>query len=103
MGMLIFYNKNYEIYNVCIATIINIYLYTIFKHDAWFSFILNQIFSGNVRENILFGKEYDEERYNEIVHVCALKDDLKQLPYGDMSEVGDRGNSLSGGQKVSAG
>ena len=34
------------------------------------------------------------------MRVCALKDDLKQFPYGDMTEVGDRGNSLSGGQKV---
>jgi ATP-binding cassette subfamily C (CFTR/MRP) protein 4 len=53
-----------------------------------------------VRQNILFGLELDEERYNEVVKVCALEDDFKQLPHGDKTIVGERGVALSGGQKA---
>jgi len=58
------------------------------------------IFAGNLRQNILFGLPYDESRYNETVRVCALEEDLKQLPYGDFTVVGERGVALSGGQKA---
>mgnify|MGYP002623134508 CR=1 FL=1 len=58
------------------------------------------IFSGTLRENILFGKEYDETRYNEVVKGCSLESDLKQFPNGDLSEIGERGINLSGGQKA---
>jgi hypothetical protein len=53
-----------------------------------------------VRQNIIFGHTYDEDRYNEIIQVCALEEDLKQFPHGDKTVVGERGISLSGGQKV---
>ncbi|KAM5207793.1 LOW QUALITY PROTEIN: ATP-binding cassette sub-family C member 12 [Hipposideros larvatus] len=56
------------------------------------------IFHGNVRENILFGENYNHHRYQHMVRVCALQDDLSSLPYGD-HEVGERGLNLSGGQK----
>ncbi len=52
-----------------------------------------------MRENITFGKEYSEERYNKVVHACALRQDFEQLAYGDMTEVGEGGINLSGGQK----
>lgn len=58
------------------------------------------IFGGNVRQNILFGNEFEETRYNEVVRVCALEDDFKQLPHGDNTLVGERGTALSGGQKA---
>jgi ATP-binding cassette subfamily C (CFTR/MRP) protein 4 len=58
------------------------------------------IFAGNIRQNILFGLSYDEVRYEKVVQASALLDDFKQLPYGDMTIVGDRGVSLSGGQKA---
>ncbi|KAJ1083483.1 hypothetical protein NDU88_003642 [Pleurodeles waltl] len=57
------------------------------------------IFHGNVRENILFGKEFDKKRYQEAIHVCSLELDLASLPFGDMTEIGERGINLSGGQK----
>ncbi|XP_048402989.1 ATP-binding cassette sub-family C member 12 isoform X4 [Stegostoma tigrinum] len=57
------------------------------------------IFHGNVRENILFGKTYDEERYKKVIEVCSLEQDLKLLPFGDFTEIGERGINLSGGQK----
>nr|UJH94494.1 Ycf1.1 [Starmerella bombicola] len=58
------------------------------------------IFNGSVRENILFGHRYDEELYAETIAACALRDDLAILPEGDDSLVGEKGISLSGGQKA---
>uniref|UniRef100_A0ABI7W7Q2 ATP binding cassette subfamily C member 12 n=1 Tax=Felis catus TaxID=9685 RepID=A0ABI7W7Q2_FELCA len=57
------------------------------------------IFHGNVRENILFGEKYDHQRYQHTVRVCALQKDLSNLPYGDLTEIGERGLNLSGGQR----
>ncbi|XP_075392495.1 ATP-binding cassette sub-family C member 12 isoform X3 [Tenrec ecaudatus] len=57
------------------------------------------IFHGNVRENILFGEKYDHQRYQHTVHVCGLEKDLSSLPYGDLTEIGERGLNLSGGQR----
>ncbi|KAG8235220.1 hypothetical protein J437_LFUL015912 [Ladona fulva] len=58
------------------------------------------MFAGTVRQNILFGQEYDKTRYNHVVKVCALKRDFEQLPHGDATVVGERGVSLSGGQRA---
>ncbi|XP_060041592.1 ATP-binding cassette sub-family C member 12 isoform X2 [Erinaceus europaeus] len=57
------------------------------------------IFHGSVRENILFGEKYDHHRYQHTVRVCALQEDLNSLPYGDLTEIGERGLNLSGGQR----
>jgi len=48
----------------------------------------------NLRENIVFGKDYEEERYNTTVKVCALERDLTLLSHGDMTEIGERGSNL---------
>lgn len=58
------------------------------------------IFFGTVRNNILFGQAYDKQRYSKVVKCCALTTDFKQLPYGDKTIIGDRGASLSGGQRA---
>ncbi|KAK9869789.1 hypothetical protein WA026_003521 [Henosepilachna vigintioctopunctata] len=58
------------------------------------------LFSGSIRQNILFGVEYDKDRYESIIKVCALEHDLKLFPYGDKTLVGERGKILSGGQKA---
>ena len=58
------------------------------------------LFDGTVRQNILFGSPYNEERYKRIVRVCALRTDFEQFPFGDKTLVGDRGVVLSGGQKA---
>ncbi|NWI64440.1 MRP7 protein, partial [Todus mexicanus] len=61
--------------------------------EAWIQFT-------TVRENILFGREYDARLYEEVVEACALSDDLNILPAGDQTEVGENGVTLSGGQKA---
>ncbi|PHH83725.1 hypothetical protein CDD82_3799 [Ophiocordyceps australis] len=58
------------------------------------------ILNATVKENIIFGYRYDDEFYNKTVHACALLDDFSQLPDGDETVVGERGISLSGGQKA---
>mmetsp|Transcript_3880 Transcript_3880/g.5967 ORF Transcript_3880/g.5967 Transcript_3880/m.5967 type:complete len:1464 (+) Transcript_3880:108-4499(+) len=58
------------------------------------------VVNDTLRGNILFGRPYVEERYNEVVSACALLDDLAVLPAGDKTEIGERGINLSGGQKA---
>lgn len=58
------------------------------------------VFAGSVRQNILFGQEYEKERYNSVIKACALATDFEQLPDGDRTIIGERGTSLSGGQKA---
>ncbi|KAI6071753.1 multidrug resistance-associated protein 7 [Aix galericulata] len=53
-----------------------------------------------VRENILFGRDYDARLYEEVLEACALSEDLNILPAGDQTEVGENGVTLSGGQKA---
>lgn len=55
--------------------------------------------NATVRDNIIFGKNYDEELYNKILESCALVTDLKLLSGGDLTEIGEKGINLSGGQK----
>lgn len=58
------------------------------------------IFAATIRQNILFGADFDKKRYAEVVRVCCLEKDMEQFPDGDHTIVGDRGASLSGGQKA---
>uniref|UniRef100_A0A8P0TEF8 Multidrug resistance-associated protein 4 n=1 Tax=Canis lupus familiaris TaxID=9615 RepID=A0A8P0TEF8_CANLF len=58
------------------------------------------VFPGTVRSNILFGKKYEKERYEKVIKACALRKDLQCLEDGDLTVIGDRGATLSGGQKA---
>ncbi|KAF8139844.1 hypothetical protein EV363DRAFT_1444330 [Boletus edulis] len=60
------------------------------------SWILNR----TIRDNIIFHSEFDEERYTSVLLQCALKPDLALMEHGDLTEVGERGVTLSGGQKA---
>ncbi|KAH9166806.1 hypothetical protein EDB89DRAFT_2115743 [Lactarius sanguifluus] len=53
-----------------------------------------------IRDNILFGAAYDEERYNKVIYQCGLQRDLSLFDAGDKTEVGEKGLTLSGGQKA---
>ncbi|KAL8723177.1 MAG: hypothetical protein Q9181_007335 [Wetmoreana brouardii] len=55
--------------------------------------------NATVRDNIVFGKDYQRRWYDEVVDACALRPDLDMLPHGDMTEIGERGITVSGGQK----
>ncbi|KAF2644264.1 hypothetical protein P280DRAFT_228439 [Massarina eburnea CBS 473.64] len=55
--------------------------------------------NATVRENIVFGKEFNNDWYNKVVDACALRPDLDMLPNGDKTEIGERGITVSGGQK----
>ncbi|ERN09249.1 hypothetical protein AMTR_s00149p00037740 [Amborella trichopoda] len=57
------------------------------------------ILSGNVRENILFGRGYDTAKYEETIQACALVKDFELFSNGDLTEIGERGINMSGGQK----
>ena len=58
------------------------------------------LFSGTIRDNILFGEEFVKEKYRSVVQACSLQTDFHQLPKGDMTQIGERGVSLSGGQRA---
>ncbi|KAI1280800.1 Multidrug resistance-associated protein 1 [Halotydeus destructor] len=55
--------------------------------------------NATLRDNILFGKEYDRRKYSNVIRACALKPDIEILPGGDETEIGEKGINLSGGQK----
>uniref|UniRef100_H0WIX5 ATP binding cassette subfamily C member 2 n=1 Tax=Otolemur garnettii TaxID=30611 RepID=H0WIX5_OTOGA len=55
--------------------------------------------NGTIKDNILFGSEMNEKRYQQVLEACALLPDLKMLPGGDLAEIGEKGINLSGGQK----
>ncbi|WWC68420.1 uncharacterized protein I206_102347 [Kwoniella pini CBS 10737] len=64
-----------------------------FSQNSW-------ILSATVKDNIVFGHRFDPTFYEEVLEACALKQDLAILPSGDKTEVGEKGVSLSGGQKA---
>nr|CAD7403346.1 unnamed protein product [Timema cristinae] len=61
--------------------------------DSW-------VFGSTIRQNIVFGSPFDQKRYDEVVAVCALLPDIEQFPQRDMTYIGERGITLSGGQKA---
>ncbi|XP_056643788.1 probable multidrug resistance-associated protein lethal(2)03659 isoform X1 [Diorhabda sublineata] len=58
------------------------------------------LFGGSIRQNILFGQEFDQQKYDEVVRVCALQRDFTLFPHGDRTLAGERGVTLSGGQRA---
>ena len=53
-----------------------------------------------IRNNILFSKPFDEEKYNRVLNLCQLNEDLETFEGKDLTEIGEKGVNLSGGQKV---
>lgn len=61
--------------------------------EAW---VLNE----TIKNNVLFGHAYDEDRYRRVIEACGLARDLELFGAGDQTEVGEKGLTLSGGQKA---
>ena len=61
--------------------------------EAW-------IQNDTLRNNILFYLPYDANKYYHILEICELKPDLESLIGGDMTEIGEKGINLSGGQRA---
>ncbi|CAF2155180.1 unnamed protein product [Rotaria magnacalcarata] len=57
------------------------------------------IMNTTLKENILFGRDFDRHLYNRVIEACALKQDLDMLPANDETEIGEKGINLSGGQR----
>ncbi|XP_076154345.1 ATP-binding cassette sub-family C member 3 isoform X1 [Alosa pseudoharengus] len=55
--------------------------------------------NATLRDNILFGRPYVEQKYRCVLEACALVTDLEVLPGGDQTEIGEKGINLSGGQR----
>ena len=58
------------------------------------------VFSGTLRDNIMFHRSFDATKFQTIVEACALRKDIEQFPDGDLTTIGERGVVLSGGQKA---
>lgn len=58
------------------------------------------VFAASVRQNILFGEEMEKSRYDAVIKSCALVKDFEQFEHGDKTIIGEKGASLSGGQKA---
>lgn len=58
-----------------------------------------QVLNMSVRDNITFGRKFEEPYYNKVLEACQLLRDISRMPAGDLTEAGDKGEMLSGGQK----
>lgn len=56
--------------------------------------------NATVKDNIIFGAEFNQEKYDRVIRDCALEPDFEMLPHGDATEIGERGITVSGGQKA---
>jgi len=57
-------------------------------------------FHGTIQENILFGRPHHEPWYSQVIEATALEKDLQNFSLGDATVIGERGTSLSGGQRA---
>lgn len=58
------------------------------------------IYSTTIKDNILFGKKYNEELFNKALEVSQMKRDVEQFANGADTVIGERGINISGGQKA---
>ena len=58
------------------------------------------IINDTIKGNIILNKSYEEELYQHVIGICELEKDLLSLQGGDFTEIGDKGEYLSSGQKI---
>lgn len=58
------------------------------------------MFSGTVQQNVLFGRPLNFIRYQSVLEACDLLKDIESFPKRDMTMIGQRGVTLSGGQRA---
>ena len=56
--------------------------------------------SMSIKDNILFSSPLEDIRYEQVLEACALTQDLASFQHGDLSNIGENGIGLSGGQKA---
>lgn len=86
---------HFDIYsNLCVIYVINSRYSSIayVSQEPWLQ-------NSKIRDNILFGELYRPKRYDLVLEACALKDDLKLMPSGDLTLIKGNGINISGGQK----
>jgi ABC-type multidrug transport system fused ATPase/permease subunit len=53
----------------------------------------------SIQDNIVCSEPFDAQRYEDVLHACALTQELADMPLGDQTPVAEKGISLSGGQR----
>ncbi|EGR28863.1 hypothetical protein IMG5_167720 [Ichthyophthirius multifiliis] len=78
------------------------YIQGTFKKQGSISYVEQEpyIFTGKFKDNILFGEPYDHILYQKVCEICCLGQDIESLPDADQTEIGEKGVTLSGGQKA---
>jgi ATP-binding cassette subfamily C (CFTR/MRP) protein 1 len=56
--------------------------------------------NATLKDNILFGKKYKKDMFDKVINACALTSDLEILPGGELTEIGEKGINVSGGQVI---
>lgn len=61
------------------------------------------VFSGTVRDNIIFGRKHNHSKFQSVIKACDLENDISTFPNGDQTVIGEKGVLLSGGQRARVG
>ena len=84
--------NNYNLYSSINPIVINGEI-SYYSQQPW-------IMSDTLKNNILFFKEFEENKYNKIISLCQLEPDIKLMAYGDKTEINSTSSNVSGGQKA---
>uniref|UniRef100_A0A3B4V1Y9 ATP-binding cassette, sub-family C (CFTR/MRP), member 9 n=1 Tax=Seriola dumerili TaxID=41447 RepID=A0A3B4V1Y9_SERDU len=69
------------------------------KYSVAYATQKSWLLNATVEENITFGSPFSKQRYKAVIDACSLQPDIDLLPFGDQTEIGERGINLSGGQR----